>query len=68
MTSALIRLREGKRSRIAFSVGHDEPSTGEVDPARPGIGLWRARLTSAGIDPVEVNLVREDVPAESRSW
>ncbi len=64
VTSALIRLREGKRSRIAFSSGHRETSPGEIDPSRPGIGLWRARLSATGIDAVEVNLALEEVPSD----
>ena len=48
VTSALIRLREGKKTKIAFTTGHDEPSTAELDPSRPGLGLWRARLASVG--------------------
>ncbi|WP_435009872.1 GldG family protein [Tundrisphaera lichenicola] len=64
ITSTLTRLQQGKRSKIAFSVGHGETPMGEIDPARPGLGLWRARLISAGTDPTEVNLEREDVPAD----
>src|SRR5206468_181754 len=64
VTSALIRLREGKRSKVAFTAGHNEPSTGELDPSRPGVGLWRARLSSTGIDAIEVDLAREDVPED----
>jgi ABC-type uncharacterized transport system len=62
VTSALVRLREGERSKIAFTTGHGEPSAGELDPSLPGLGLWRARLASVGIDVVETNLLREDVP------
>ncbi len=62
VTSALVRLREGNRSRIAFTTGHDEPSLGELDPSRAGLGLWRARLSSVGIDAVVADLRREDVP------
>jgi len=65
VTSALIRLREGKKSRIAFSTGHDEPSTGELDPSRPGLGLWRARLDSVGTDVIEVNLTRDEIPEDA---
>jgi hypothetical protein len=62
VTSALIRLREGKKTKIAFTTGHDEPSTGELDPSRPGLGLWRARLASVGTDVVETNLLASDLP------
>ena len=64
VTSALIRLREGKTSRIAFTTRHDEPSTGELDPSRPGLGLWRARLASIGTEVVEVDLLRDELPEE----
>jgi len=64
VTSALIRLREGKRSRVAFTSGHGETSTAEVDPSKPGIGLWRTRLASTGIDSIEVDLDRDEVPAD----
>lgn len=63
VTSALIRLREGKRSMIGFTVGHGEPPSGELDPSQPGVGVWRARLASVGVDAVEVNLVRDEVPS-----
>jgi hypothetical protein len=62
LTSALNRLSQGDRSRVAFTTGHGEPSTAELDPSRPGLGLWRARLSLSGIDAVDVNLIREDVP------
>ena len=64
VTSALIRLREGKRSKIAFTTGHGEPSIGELDPSKPGIGRWRARLASVGTDAVEVNLLRDEIPSD----
>ena len=64
ITSALIRLAEGKRARVAFTTGHGEPSTAEVDPNRPGYGLWRARLASVGSDVVEVNLLTADIPGD----
>ncbi len=65
ITSTLIRLREGKRSKVAFTTGHGEPSTSEVDPNRPGFGLWRSRLASVGSDVVEVNLLRDEVPVDA---
>ena len=36
ITSALIRLREGKKSKIAFTTGHGEPGTADLNPADPG--------------------------------
>jgi hypothetical protein len=62
VTSALMRLREGKTTKIGFTTGHGEPSPGELDPSQPGLGVWRARLASVGTDVVEANLIRDDVP------
>ena len=64
ITSTLIRLREGKRSKVAFTTGHGEPSTAEVDFNRAGYGLWRARLASVGSDVVEINLLRDEIPTD----
>ncbi len=64
VTSALIRLREGKRSRVAFTTGHQEPSTADFNPGQPGAGLWRARLGSFGTDVIELNLLRDEIPAD----
>ena len=65
ITSTLIRLREGKRSKVAFTTGHNEYPTGEVDLNQPGYGLWRSRLASVGSDVVEVNLLRDEIPADA---
>ena len=62
ITSTIARFREGKRTPIGFVVGHGEASTGEMDPRQPGVGLWKARLASLGLDAVDLNLAREDVP------
>lgn len=62
ITSALIRLREGKKSKIAFTTGHGEPSTTDVNPGSQGIGIWRARLASVGCEPVDLNLLKDDIP------
>lgn len=62
ITSTLVRFREGRRSPIGFITGHGEPSIGEMDPRLPGLGLWKIRLASLGLDAVELNLTREDVP------
>jgi len=64
ITSTLIRLREGKRTKVAFSTGHGEPSTAEVDFNRAGFGLWRARLASVGSDVIEINLLRDQIPTD----
>ena len=65
VTTALIRLREGKRPKIALIVGHGEPSTSELDPRKPGLGLFKSRLESVGTEVVEVNLLREPVPTDA---
>ena len=33
-----------------------------MDPRLPGLGLWKTRLGSLGLDAVELNLARDDVP------
>src|SRR5262249_13596012 len=48
VTTALARLREGKRAKIALVVGHGEPPTGELDPRRAGLGVLKTRLTALG--------------------
>jgi hypothetical protein len=65
VTTALIRLREGKRPRIALITGHGEPSTSELDPRKAGLGTFKSRLTALGYEVVEVNLIREAVPPEA---
>ena len=65
VTSAIVRLREGKRSKVAFATGHGEPSIQDANPNLPGPGLWRARMSAMGTDAVEVNLVHDDVPPDA---
>jgi hypothetical protein len=62
VTSAVARLAEGKRSKVAFTTGHDEPPTGEIDPRQPGVGLWKLRLSAIGTDVIELNLLRDEIP------
>ena len=64
VTTALIRLQEGKRPKIALVVGHGEPSTAEIDPRKAGLGLFKSRLGALGYEVVELNLLNESVPAE----
>ena len=59
LTTAVARLREGRRPRVAYIIGHGEPSTAETDPGRPGNGLWRSRLEAVGAEVVPVNLATE---------
>jgi ABC-type uncharacterized transport system len=62
ITSALIRLRESRKSKVAFTTGHGEPSSSDLNPATQGIGIWRARLASVGCEPVELNLNSDPIP------
>ncbi len=62
VTSALIRLREGKRSRVAFTAGHLEASPSDFDLGQPGAGVWRGRLGSFGAEVIELKLERDEIP------
>jgi hypothetical protein len=62
ITSALIRLREANKPKIAFTSGHGESSQTDVNPRSQGIGIWRARLSSVGADVSELNLIRDAIP------
>ncbi len=64
ITSALIRLREGKKSKVAFTTGHGEPSTSDLNPRGRGIGNWKSRLTKAGCEVIDLNLIQEEIPAD----
>jgi len=62
ITSALIRMQEANKPKIAFTTGHGEPSTSDVNPRSQGIGIWRARLAAVGSEVIELNLIRDTVP------
>ncbi len=62
ITSALIRLREAKTSKVGFTTGHGEPPLADLNPSGQGIGLWRARLASVGCEAVELNLTSDPIP------
>ena len=62
ITSALIRLREGKKSKVAFTTGHGEPSTSDLNPRGRGIGNWKARLTKVGCEVIDLNLIQDEIP------
>ncbi|MGA8347816.1 MAG: GldG family protein [Isosphaeraceae bacterium] len=62
ITSALIRLRESRKSKVAFTTGHGEPSSSDLNPTTQGIGIWRARLASVGCEPVELDLNSDAIP------
>ena len=64
VTTALIRLREGRTTKIGFTTGHGEAGSGR--PTSPGSGLdrWKDRLAATGYDAVSVNLLDAAVPEE----
>ncbi|WP_422930299.1 GldG family protein [Singulisphaera sp. PoT] len=65
ITSALIGLREEKKPKIVFTVGHGESSINEVDPRKSGLGVWKSRLTSDGSEVLEINLIKDEIPADA---
>ena len=65
VTTALIRLREGKRPKVALIVGHGEPSTAELDPRSRGSASSGRGSRSLGFEVVEVNLLRDAVPDDA---
>jgi len=62
ITSALIRLRESRKSKVAFTTGHGESSSSDLNPAGAGVGIWRARLASVGCEAAELNLIKDPIP------
>ena len=64
ITSALIRLREGKKSKVAFTTGHGERSTADLNPGGAGIGNWKARLTKVGCEVIDLNLIQDAIPED----
>ncbi len=67
VTSALIRLRESKKPKVVFTTGHGEPDLDAlgVDRTGSGMGLWKARLIATGSEVATVNLLTEELPAET---
>lgn len=63
LTTALIQLTRGARSRVGITTGHGEPSIDETDANRRGIGALRIRLESVGMEVVPVNPSR-DLPSD----
>ena len=57
ITTALMRLREGKKTKVAFTVGHGEPSTADLNPRGRGIGNWKARFNKVGCEVLDLNLL-----------
>ncbi len=64
ITSALIRLREGKGAKVAFTTGHGEPATNDLNPRGRGIGNWRARLAKVGCDVIDLNIIQDQIPPD----
>ena len=64
ITTALIRLREGEKTKVAFTVGHGEPSTADLNPRGRGIGNWKARLNKVGCEVMDLNLTGEEIPQD----
>jgi hypothetical protein len=62
LITALMRLREGTKPRVVFTAGHGEPSLDDTEPTRPGLGLWKSRLTATGSEVSAVNLLTQDIP------
>ena len=64
ITSALIRLSEGKKSKVAFTTGHGEAPTSDLNPRGRGIGNWKTRLTKVGCEVLDLNLIQDEIPAD----
>lgn len=65
ITAAVMRLREGKRTVVAFTTGHGEPSIEDMESTRPGLGLLRTRLAGTGVESVALNLLTQDPSDET---
>ncbi len=63
MTSALIRMREGKKSKVAFTTMHGELVTSDLNPRGAGIGFWKARLSKVGCEVIDLNLA-DEIPSD----
>jgi hypothetical protein len=64
ITTALMRLKEGQKTKVAFTVGHGEPSTADLNPRGRGIGNWKARFNKIGCDVLDLNLLSDDMPPD----
>ncbi len=60
ITSALLRFREGKGGKVAFTTGHGELRID--DPGLRGLLAWKSRLARVGCQVVDLNLGEGDVP------
>jgi hypothetical protein len=64
ITSALVRMREGKKAKVAFITGHGETPTNDLNPRGRGIGNWKARLAKVGCDVIDLNMIQDEIPAD----
>ena len=64
ITTALMRMKEGRQTKVAFSAGHGEPSTTDLNPRGRGIGNWKARLNKIGCEVIDLNLLTDELPAD----
>ena len=64
ITSALMRLREGKKTKGRV---HDRARRAvheRLEPARRGIGNWKARFNKVGCEVIDLNLIEDEIPAD----
>jgi hypothetical protein len=66
VTSALIRLAEGKPILAAFTAGHGEPKLRSADSREPSLAIWRQRMTALGMRMEDLDLSRESIPEDMR--
>ena len=64
ITTALMRMREGLKTKVAFTIGHGEPSTGDLNPRGRGIGNWKARFNKVGCEVLDLNLTSDEIPQD----
>jgi ABC-type uncharacterized transport system len=64
ITSAIMRLREGKKTKIGFTTGHGEPSTSDLNPRGRGVGSWKARFTKVGCEVIDLQLMTDLIPKD----
>jgi hypothetical protein len=64
ITTALMRLKEGQKTKVAFTIGHGEPATGDLNPRGRGIGNWKSRFNKVGCEVLDLNLNSDDIPQD----
>lgn len=65
ITSALIRLREGRVVKFGFTTGHGEPAFDRPATEGAGIEHWKARLAASGCEAMPINLLAGPVPEDA---